>query len=102
MPHQVRGHADRQLQRQLQAIQLERGQSRRLRRLAGVQRELVAQLRQLALQARQRRPRLSQRSSLGQHVGARDRAQVESPFHDLELVLLQLFDFPGGLDLGPQ
>ena len=62
----------------------------------------MAQLRQLPLQARKARASLRQRRALGQHVGACNRAQVEAPFDDLQLILLQLFDVFGGLDLRSQ
>ncbi len=72
------------------------------RQPAEISHQLVALLRQLLLERRQRRLCLGEVRLLGEHVGLRHRAQLELALHQLELFFLGLDDVVGGVDLGPQ
>ena len=73
-----------------------------LGKLAGERGELIARLRQLLLQRRQRRAGLRKLRLLGQHVGLRGAAQREALPHQVQLLRLVLDDVLRRGDLAAQ
>ena len=82
--HKLRRQADGQILRQVHAVELERLGDFVRGKLTGERGELVARLRQLLLQRRQRCAGLRQLRFLRQHVGLRCTAEVEALPHQVQ------------------
>ncbi len=100
--HQLRRHAERQIRRQSQLLELEVRRREIRRQMPGEPRQGVARLVQRLVERRQCPFQLRERGVLRENVGLRDGAEIKLAAHHRERFALECDDPFGGGDLRPQ